>query len=384
MVLIMTMQAIAVNQAWDGHPGSQLLWGLGNNSQVEVWTKPLGENRTAVFIINTEDKDMPVLESVGRPTPKTSDVQGYAGLGVRPCDSSVGTQRWSLLAGVVPGDNTLTLVKSEASKSSGCWEITACSESRDANVGTSYGCKPMPVPGPDMCKDACVCNGVWAFNANGTITAVMDGRCLQSDAHDVNVGICTGAANQLFNVTAIATRKPLVPSTATAVQGAAGAVYMVRQGANCVQDNPPPTPAPCPSGGCGAKAFIPLTDLRLGLRSGPVQVRLVYVCPNRAVHETQMHGQWLWEAAVPPPYSFPAFWISLLRSWAAFTSRQIILIPHFPPQVRDVWGKRTLPSLSATGTLDVIVPHHGSVFLVLMPPQSQWPLPYTRAAWMEG
>jgi hypothetical protein len=32
-----------VNQAWAGHPGVQLLRGLGNNSQVEFWTKPLGE-----------------------------------------------------------------------------------------------------------------------------------------------------------------------------------------------------------------------------------------------------------------------------------------------------------------------------------------------------
>ena len=31
-------------QAWAGHPGSQVLEGIGNNSAIEVWTKPLGKS----------------------------------------------------------------------------------------------------------------------------------------------------------------------------------------------------------------------------------------------------------------------------------------------------------------------------------------------------
>lgn len=32
-------EAIQVNQAWAGHPGSQVLAAQGNNSLVEVWTR---------------------------------------------------------------------------------------------------------------------------------------------------------------------------------------------------------------------------------------------------------------------------------------------------------------------------------------------------------
>ena len=41
--------------AYAGHPGSQVLAAQGNNSLVEVWTKPLGDGRTAALIINTAD-----------------------------------------------------------------------------------------------------------------------------------------------------------------------------------------------------------------------------------------------------------------------------------------------------------------------------------------
>ena len=45
-----------MNQIWAGHPGAQQLREIGDNSQVEVWTKPLGGGRTAALFINTQNK----------------------------------------------------------------------------------------------------------------------------------------------------------------------------------------------------------------------------------------------------------------------------------------------------------------------------------------
>ena len=42
-----------------------------------------------------------------------------------------------------------------------------------------------------------------------------------------------------------------------------------------------------------------------------------------------------------------------------------------PVKVRDVWNKQDLP-LATTGAVTTSVPHHGSVFLVFMPPTSAW------------
>jgi hypothetical protein len=54
--IITNKEAIQINQAWVGHPGSQVLANEGSNKQVEVWTKPLANSMTAVFVINTENK----------------------------------------------------------------------------------------------------------------------------------------------------------------------------------------------------------------------------------------------------------------------------------------------------------------------------------------
>jgi len=53
-----------------------------------------------------------------------------------------------------------------------------------------------------------------------------------------------------------------------------------------------------------------------------------------------------------------------------------------PVKVRDVWHKRDLPT-AAAGTISATVPHHGSVFLVIMPPSASWPLPFELAPWMK-
>jgi hypothetical protein len=95
---------------------------------------------------------------------------------VRQCDTSRVSQHWTLSAGVTPGDSKTTNVKSADGKN-GCWEITACSSAEGAEVGTRYGCKPLPKAG--ACGNNTCCNGAWAFNRNGTISSAMDGHCLQ-------------------------------------------------------------------------------------------------------------------------------------------------------------------------------------------------------------
>ena len=105
----------------------------------------------------------------------------------KPCKPGAISQEWMLSKGVVPGDSKVTNVQMAAG-SKGCWEITGCSQADGAGVGCGYGCKPVP----KSCSSKCDCNGAWSVNANGTITSVMDGKCLQvaagSTAHQVNVG----------------------------------------------------------------------------------------------------------------------------------------------------------------------------------------------------
>ena len=97
-------------------------------------------------------------------------------------------------------------------------------------MNCNWGCKPLP----KSCKQPCDCNGAWSINANGTITSVMDGKCLQiSDTSMATVTSCTGKPNQKFAF--------------KQGSGAAGpAHYTVSQGALCITGAPPPAPPPTP------------------------------------------------------------------------------------------------------------------------------------------
>ena len=131
------------------------------------------------------------------------------------CKPGKASQQWTLSQGVQPGDAKLTNVYMAAG-SKGCWEIEACATGEGAAVNCNWGCKPLP----KSCKSACDCNGAWNLNSNGTITSVMDGKCLQvAGGSAVNVGACTGKANQKFEWHAG------VGNSTT---------YTVRQGALCV------------------------------------------------------------------------------------------------------------------------------------------------------
>lgn len=286
--IITNKEAITVNQIWAGHPGSQVLAGIGNNKEVEVWTKPLGEGRTAVFILNTADKATTMKKTPASLTSFEGD------LVASKCDPHKSSQRWLLSPGVIPGDSNKTNVRSAVSSTSGCWEITACSTRQNAHVDTGHGCKPLP----KSCEKICDCNGAWSFNKNGTISSVMDGQCLQvSVSGAVNVGTCTGKANQKFTT---------VPDGDDSI--------IVKQGDLCVDNNGHPTPPG------NVTVTIELSKLNLGI-TGTVKVR-------------------------------------------------------------DVWQKKDLGDVTDTFTTNVN--HHGSVFLILMPPHSKWPLPFELAPWMRN
>ena len=115
----------------------------------------------------------------------------------QPCKPGAASQEWLLSPGVTPGDSKVTNVKMAAAHGGGCWEIEACATGENAAVNCNWGCKPLP----KSCQQACDCNGAWSVNQNGTITSVMDGKCLQvsgGKGSAVNVATCTGKANQRF------------------------------------------------------------------------------------------------------------------------------------------------------------------------------------------
>jgi len=278
-----------VNQAWAGHPGAQVFANAVSNSATEVWTKPLGGQRTAVFMINTAVHNGTVGPGEGH------------GVAMTKCNASKPAQTWFLSPGVAPGDGSTTNVNSTLGH---CWEIGACNTRPGAGLGAYGGCKPVPHPGT-CATNKCACNGAWAFEKNGSITSVMDGMCLTASGTHLDTMPCTtkNAKHQQFVV------KP-----STLDPGA----FTIQQGEDCADTNPDNIPPELPGG--PANMTINLADLKLG-----------------------------------------------------FTG---------PAKVRDVWNKKDLGT--ATETLSTTVPFHGSVFLVLMPVGSEWPLKFQLAPWMRS
>ena len=195
--------------------------------------------------------------------------QVIASFSAQPCKVGVVEQLWKLSPGVSPGDSRTTNVQMAAPKG-GCWEITACDTADGASVGCGYGCKPLPV----TCKSACACNGAWASNKNGTLTSVMDGKCLQlSDVSVVTVAACTtGKPNQQFSfaksgdsftvhthnglcITGATPPAPPPTPCAKLSTAAACAAAVDKHGksrcdwnhttGHCQQPPPPPPPQPC-------------------------------------------------------------------------------------------------------------------------------------------
>ena len=112
-----------------------------------------------------------------------------------PCKVGAASQAWVLSPGVAPGDSQPTNVALATRSKASCWEIEACATGDNAAVNCNWGCKALPA----SCSSPCNCNGAWSTNANGTITSVMDGHCLQIvSGRTITVGKCTGNANQKF------------------------------------------------------------------------------------------------------------------------------------------------------------------------------------------
>jgi hypothetical protein len=298
------------------------------------------------MIINTIDKDPTEKYPTDKdptdkdptekdPTPPTTTLAATAvpallggaratqeGLGLAQCDPSKTAQHWLLSPGVSAGDsattNIITAANNTKSGKPDCIEIYACATKEGAHVGASSGCKKVPLTSCDA--NPCNCNGAWSFNKNGTISSVMDGQCLQHAAGSLNVGACTGSPNQKFDAT------PATDANGNAIAGSITIQQQVSATLSLCIDNeavpPGPSPGPGPTPGIPSTVTLQLADLGLNI-SGAVRVR-------------------------------------------------------------DVWNKTDLPSVpsASTGSITAIVPHHGSVFLVLMPEGSKWPLPFELAPWM--
>lgn len=152
-----------------------------------------------------------------KPGPPGPPAPPHGSFTAAPCNPGSASQAWTLSPGVAPGDSHATNV--QLATAVACWEITGCAEGDGAAVGCGYGCKPVPT----SCASHCDCNGAWSTNSNGTITSVMDGKCLQvsnGKGSSINVATCTGKPNQLFT---------FVPSGVTVNR-----TYTVRQGDLCV------------------------------------------------------------------------------------------------------------------------------------------------------
>lgn len=327
---------------WAGHPGAQKLDKLGSNKQVEVWTKPLGDGRTAALFINTAEKDFEVPElnqssvvMLQQPETRATDdhARSGGGLSMTKCDLSKSSQVWQLNTGGVT-----TNVKS-AGPSQGCWEITGCNTKPGAAVGTGYGCKPLPKNG---CGNACFCNGAWKTNTTHGLSkalvghdqsavetvsfhSAMDDACLQVSGSKVNMQPCSaGNSKQQF-----------VLEPVEGLHQGNGRTpplrFRVSQDGMCVDDGakpgpPKPIPPPCTPPSCTpggpANVTMALTALDLGI-SGKVKVR-------------------------------------------------------------DVWNKKDLPSLaSSAAAFSTTVPHHGCSFYIFMPETATWPVPFKLAPWMD-
>lgn len=131
-------------------------------------------------------------------------------LRLQPCNMSRPGQHWKLSS--TPGSSTQTNVKNSLPfRDGGCWEITACETGDVAEVGVNFGCKPLP---GNNWSNPCDANGAWSFNANSTITSVMDGKCLQVDPRNnmiVNVATCNAEPSQQWNTNGSAVESAGMP-----------------------------------------------------------------------------------------------------------------------------------------------------------------------------
>ena len=256
-----------INQIWAGHPGSQALAGVGSNSQLEVWTKPLGGDRTAVLVVNTADKtalDQVALEEQG------------GNLNLVECNSSRPSQNWITTPGAI---TNVMPAKSNDGKPQ-CWSIHGCGTKPGSGIEVGDGCKPLPKPPYNPCPKACDCNDAWEFYDNGTIASAMDGQCLTAAAapddddfkppsNKIELELCKAAGDK--------TQQWKVAKGS----GGGSTIASQAQPGMCVDSEPagpvaPPCIPPKCTPGAPVSATIKFADLNLGFSSGAVKVRDVW------------------------------------------------------------------------------------------------------------
>jgi len=87
--IITNKEAIAINQAWAGHPGRlvKTIPGKGGQPQMQVWAKPVGGGRTAVLVLSNDAQESHAVSVAFEDLELTGDmhvrcVWGKKGLGV--------------------------------------------------------------------------------------------------------------------------------------------------------------------------------------------------------------------------------------------------------------------------------------------------------------
>eukprot|EP00756_Hemistasia_phaeocysticola_P064170 Hpha_TRINITY_DN7575_c0_g1::TRINITY_DN7575_c0_g1_i2::g.18874::m.18874/K07407/E3.2.1.22B, galA, rafA; alpha-galactosidase len=178
--IITNKEAIQVNQIWDGHPGRQVVHQSGSNGAVEVWVKPIGEGRKAVFVVNTADS-----------------LETQAMLGLDECVEGDQGQLWDL-----PTNRSNGAVAIRSATGAHCLEVHACSTKDHAGVDAAFGCKPIPPPG----ATGCALNMAWNMNSNRTITSVLSNKCLASKVGSTKLEVtaCDGDTSQEWEVHEVA------------------------------------------------------------------------------------------------------------------------------------------------------------------------------------
>eukprot|EP01043_Picozoa_sp_COSAG02_P029941 COSAG02_NODE_1885_length_10515_cov_7.148522_6_plen_299_part_00 len=194
-----------------------MLANIGSNGQIEVWTKPLGGDRTAVLVVNTANKaetsghgvlpEAKRLEEATEPygalySNTNSQFESKSGreklddgvLQLVQCNNSRPSQGWILSPGVAPNSGAVTNVfpadtgNNGSEGSSHCWSVHACRTAAGSSISLDPGCKKLPEPPFNPCPKACNCNCAWEFYSNKTVTSAMTGQCLTAVGNPKSTG----------------------------------------------------------------------------------------------------------------------------------------------------------------------------------------------------
>lgn len=338
-------------------------------------------------------------------------------LELRACSASaVPEQQWEL---AYDAAGTMTTLASRSD--GGCLEINGCATGEHSRVDTNFGCKPLPPPGwPN--RSICEANMAWATNANGTITSVMDGKCLTVGADDTRLEVSScGAATTTWELTRGKALTISDGSEIVTIREAGGARRCIGVGTTPSYNSEPPLSRP---GGFAYPGTMVVGDGSLTLSETRVHfggwcitsspLVLAYNLSDAAaralVWETITNTEAVqvnqaWDGAPGAQVAHSLGSNGRLEVWAKPVGRGrvaafvintedtgadnatvdlelALLNLTGTVRVRDVWAKADLGE--ATGTLRVSVEHHGSAFFVFVPAGEQWPDPFKLAPWMRS